>query len=295
MSKILIMKGLPGSGKSTHAETLTKNGNWVRVNRDLIREMLHFNVWSRNNEKTTQSVQMSIVRSSLKAGLNVIIDDTNLTQKHIDRWKNVAKEYDNVSASVEFVQTPILECIARNKQRGFLGGRQVPKQVIWEMAREMDYPESHSPREIIVDVDGTVADIEHRRKWVTNGEKDWKRFFQEMDRDKLRTEVWNTILKDSVENNAEIVFISGRPDNWRWTTEDWMERLMGDFILLNDPMLFMRPASNSSPDTEIKQNILNKYFHKENILRVYDDRPSVIRMWRENGLEVVDVGDGEEF
>ena len=34
---------------------------------------------------------------------------------------------------------------------------------------------------------------------------------------------------------------------------------------------------------------------KENIFMVFDDRPSVIRMWRENGVKVVDVGDGVEF
>jgi len=31
------------------------------------------------------------------------------------------------------------------------------------------------------------------------------------------------------------------------------------------------------------------------IVKVYDDRPSVIRMWREKGLEVEDVGAGVEF
>lgn len=57
----------------------------------------------------------------------------------------------------------------------------------------------------------------------------------------------------------------------------------------------MRRAKDSRPDTEVKQDILDQYFKKELIDVVIDDRPSVIRMWRSNGLEVLDVGKGEEF
>lgn len=39
----------------------------------------------------------------------------------------------------------------------------------------------------------------------------------------------------------------------------------------------------------------DKYLTGLEILKVFDDRPSVIRMWRENGLLVEDVGNGEEF
>ena len=33
---------------------------------------------------------------------------------------------------------------------------------------------------IIVDVDGTVADLTHRLHYVTNGNKNWKRFFRDV-------------------------------------------------------------------------------------------------------------------
>jgi hypothetical protein len=44
-------------------------------------------------------------------------------------------------------------------------------------------------------------------------------------------------------------------------------------------------------DTEVKQAMLDRYFSdRSKIALVIDDRPSVMRMWRENGLNVVDVG-----
>ena len=60
-------------------------------------------------------------------------------------------------------------------------------------------------------------------------------------------------------------------------------------------VLIMRDAHDKRPDVMVKQEIYDKYLKKLNIWKVFDDRPSVIKMWRENGLLVEDVGNGEEF
>ncbi len=58
----------------------------------------------------------------------------------------------------------------------------------------------------------------------------------------------------------------------------------------------MRRSGDKRPDTEVKQQIYDTYFKdKYNIAYVIDDRPSVIQMWRSNGLEVIDVGEGVDF
>ena len=58
----------------------------------------------------------------------------------------------------------------------------------------------------------------------------------------------------------------------------------------------MRKSGDKRPDTDVKKEILDKYFKdKIKIFTVIDDRPSVIRMWKENKLDVIDVGDGIDF
>jgi hypothetical protein len=57
----------------------------------------------------------------------------------------------------------------------------------------------------------------------------------------------------------------------------------------------MRRKGDKRQDTDVKSDIYNRYLKQYDIVRVFDDRPSVIRMWREKGLEVEDVGNGEEF
>ena len=58
----------------------------------------------------------------------------------------------------------------------------------------------------------------------------------------------------------------------------------------------MRRGTDKRPDTEVKKQILDTYFPDKSVIHtVIDDRPSVIRMWREQGLKVIDVGEGIEF
>lgn len=62
-----IMQGLPGSGKSTKAEEIVEHdgkGNTVRLNRDLLRTMLHFDKWSGRNEGITKDVRRATVLQS---------------------------------------------------------------------------------------------------------------------------------------------------------------------------------------------------------------------------------------
>ena len=52
MKKVIILVGLPASGKSKFANELllSEPGRWVRTNKDLLREMAHASYWSPGNE-----------------------------------------------------------------------------------------------------------------------------------------------------------------------------------------------------------------------------------------------------
>lgn len=88
-----------------------------------------------------------------------------------------------------------------------------------------------------------------------------------------------------------IVFVSGRPDTYKKETIEWLENNIG----LAEYYLLMRQGHDSRDDTDVKRDIYKNYLIGKKIIKVFDDRPRVIRMWREEGLEVVDVGSGIEF
>lgn len=288
--KLVMLKGLPASGKTTYAATVCKEQNWKRVNRDLIRTMLHFDSWTGKNESVTVDIEKMVARELIMKGFNVIVDDCNLNPKNADMWKEVAK-----SAKVEFstknFDTPYTDCMYRD----LLREKSVGEHVIANMAFQYSLQGIPKKSIVICDIDGTVANTDHRVHFVQTPEgatdfvKDWKAFFAAMEKDTPREDV-REILNEYIETGHTIVFVSGRPDTYRKQTESWLEThgFEANF-------LFMRSSKDSRPDTQVKSEIYDKYFADKEVVKVIDDRPSVIRMWKEKGLDVVDVGKGVEF
>ncbi len=92
------------------------------------------------------------------------------------------------------------------------------------------------------------------------------------------------------ENGHSIVLLSGRPDTYREATKRWLEK--HDFQY---DVLLMRRADDRRSDTDVKKGIYDRCLEKYKIECVFDDIPSIIRMWQEQGLKVFDVGKGIEF
>ncbi len=283
--KLLMLQGLPASGKSTYAETLCKEQNWKRVNRDLIRTLLHFDIWSGRNESTTVHIEEGAAERLLASGYNVVVDDCNLNPKNKEMWKGVA-ERSGAKFSTKKFDTAYEACILRDALRE----KKVGHHVIRGMA--LQYALEGTPKKniVICDIDGTVADTDHRTHFVQQDPKDWKGFFEAMVDDPVREDI-RELLRQLHADGKTIVFVSGRPENYREFTEKWLMMNGFDFAW----GLLMRGAKDSRPDTEVKKEIFDRYFAGKEVVKVIDDRPSVIRMWREQGLEVLDVGKGIEF
>lgn len=286
MSKLLMLSGLPASGKSTRAEEIVKKSNWIRVNRDLLRTMLHFDKFSGHNEELTVSAEKAIASMALLTGISVVVDDTNLNPKNKVMWSDLAR-LNNASFETEFVDCHIKTCIKRDQART----KKVGESVIKKMALQyLDYMKGEQA--IICDLDGTLCDISHRLDFVSKEPKDWKGFFGAIPEDTIRKNVNekinNILLRDM---KIKLIFVSARPETYRDDTEGWLS--------INYPYnydaLIMREAHDKRPDTEVKSDIYEKYLKNLNIIKVFDDRPSVIRMWRSKGLDVEDVGNGVEF
>lgn len=288
--KLIIMRGLPASGKTTKAEEICRNsgGNILRVNRDLLRQMLHFNKWSPLNEKATKLSETVIVKTLLLSGYSVIVDDTNLSDKHLMEWKNLAKAVTGTSVEViSFLDVPYTTCIERDKKRGISS---VGSHTIVQMAMANGLI---APQEIVIcDIDGTVADLGDRVKFIQQEPKDWKSFFEHAPHDRFRSEIWERVKAEG----KTVVFVSGRPDNYRAATQYWLERngvLEGrDYLTL-----LMRRKDDRRPDTEVKRELFERYLSRNTIVSIYDDRPRVIRMWRDDLhlKNVIDVGNGIDF
>ena len=89
----------------------------------------------------------------------------------------------------------------------------------------------------------------------------------------------------------QVLLCSGRTESERESTLQSLSRFFSPM-----PMLWMRKDKDYRPDTEVKAEMLKTLRNQGfNPVMVFDDRPSVIRMWKEHGLTVADVGNGIEF
>lgn len=133
---------------------------------------------------------------------------------------------------------------------------------------------------VIFDIDGTLADLSHRLHFLEKG--DWKGFFAEAHNDAPINpviEISNMFhFHHSWENNA-IIIVSGRCSSIREKTEEWLEEhdVRYDY-------LYMRKEGDHRPDHIVKEEILHEIQKEFNVKFVFDDRQSVVDMWRRNGI-----------
>ena len=129
MRKILVLMGLPASGKSSFAaKFIADNPSYRRVNKDSIREMINFSAWTRNGDNLVQSIRDAVIHEILTSGYNVVIDDTNLQQVHIDKFEQFA-EYYNCELEFLYFDVSLEECIERDSQRIGCVGEEVIRRL----------------------------------------------------------------------------------------------------------------------------------------------------------------------
>jgi predicted kinase len=291
MSKLIIAKGLPGSGKSTISQgRILADGNTIRINKDLLRKMMHFGKFSGPNESLTRDAARELAKLFIGKGVNVIIDDTNLNPGTMQSWKDLAERLEVKVEIMDLTDVPIEDCIARDLGRE----ESVGSIVIKNMAIKAGIKKFEKDSVCLIDIDGTIADITHRLHFVKPGKghkKDWKGFFESMDEDEVREDVKKDVMKLFNEGKT-IIFMSGRPEKYREFTQRWLAR---NFLNIYYTII-MRKSTDKRQDDETKRDLFNEYFPDKSVIHVvYDDRPRVLRVWRELGLNVVDVGKGVEF
>lgn len=144
---------------------------------------------------------------------------------------------------------------------------------------------------IIVDLDGTLSDSKHRQHFVQKKPKDFKSFYGGISEDPPNE--WCRQLVFSVSKRHDIVFVSGRPEEYRQVSEDWLLKHIGADILKDAP-LFMRKSGDYRQDYIVKEEIYrSEILPKWEILFCVDDRKQVVDMWRRIGLDCLHCAEGD--
>ena len=145
---------------------------------------------------------------------------------------------------------------------------------------------------IIFDVDGTIADVEHRRHLV-NSDKgfkpDWNAFRRATEDDTPVQWVCD-IAKRFIAQGDEVAFFSARNESEREVTERQIREWIGE----GHKGVFLRPNDDFTPDDEFKSKLADKFIEMGGkIDLIFDDRQKVVDMWRANGIPCLQVAPGD--
>ncbi len=144
------------------------------------------------------------------------------------------------------------------------------------------------PKAIIVDLDGTLADVSHRRPFLDETPPDWKSFNESCIVDPVNGWCKSLVLAMYFQRVAVIV-TSGRWEEFRDASRTWLDDNGIPFAFL-----YLRQNGDQRSDAIVKEEILNKeILPRFDVLFAVDDRKSVVEMWRRNGIVCLQCAEGD--
>lgn len=297
---LILFRGVPASGKSTVARLMANMmpDEFVRVNRDDIRMLLFgatrfYDDLANEKEKATTVVEHSMIKSALISGKTPIVDATNLNIRSVKTILRIAGSLGHEVVNVDF-PISLAEAIRRDAGRTKRVGEDVIKKffqkykidkVTGNLPEMPEVPtldkiepviqDSSLPTAVVVDLDGTICQHVDRSPY---------------DYTKVLTDEPIQFVIDILESladNHEIIFLSGRKDSCYEDTKVWLAK----HVPFWKGKLFMRPNDSNIPDYIVKENLFNENINgKYNVVGVFDDREQVCRLWYAKGLPLFRVG-----
>ena len=290
MSKLLILVGAPGSGKSTFARYfLRTEDNWIRVHRDDFRLMQFGDslMIPFYEERISKMVEASVL-TLLKSDTNVIIDATNTSLRTIQDMIHTYTEYADISFKV--FDLPVDELVKRCDKRYEETGKFISKSVVERNVANLKHTlekfdfapiprkvqvattsyatqDKNLPKAVICDLDGTLS--------LLNGRDPYNAATCDND---LLNEPVAAALKMAKQQGYQVILLSGREDKFREPTMRFLDKHQIGYDLL-----LMRTSNDFRKDNIIKRELFEgeiqgKYF----VEFLLDDRNQVVDMWRKD-------------
>ena len=305
MIKIFLTKGAPASGKSTWAKAeIAKDPlNYLRINNDNLRDSFNGSVFSSDYEKLIRETRNFLIKEGIKRGLNIILDNVNANKRN---WEEVCKIAQESNKDIQVLEklfyVELDELLERNAKRE--GTARVPDDIVKKFWKDLGgkqfkfsnakveiftrrdkaidrviepmKQDKNKERAIICDLDGSIAEISHRSPYNAA---------------LCLNDTPHAHVVEAVrlfhKNGYKVIFCSGREDEFRDLTEQWLNTHVGI-----DYELFMRSSKDLRKDSIIKEEIFEAHIKDKYYVRaVIDDRLQVCQLWFRLGLPLFRVGD----
>lgn len=131
MSTLIILVGLPGTGKSSWISQ--HSDNFIIISSNEIQDLVFGKAKSEQNNKTVEAYKIEIIQKSLEYGQNVIVDGHNLTKE--DRQKILNIVPDNINKKAIYFPADLEKVIQRFKR-----SHDYKRDTITKMFKRLEIP-----------------------------------------------------------------------------------------------------------------------------------------------------------
>lgn len=315
MPTLHLTRGLPASGKSTWARALVASrppGSILRVNRDDLRRSMvdpDYATPVDAVERRISAAEWRLARGALRDGVDVVVDATNLRSGPARRWLALA-EACGAGWHLEDVVTDLEECVRRDAARPpverlgedalrdlaarFLDpdtGRPAPLAPPPRLSSAGGAPfpsPAGAPAAVLVVVEGLGVPVPPADP--STARPTARPAARPAARPDAPAPAAVAVLGALADAGHRIIACSARPEDDRASVASW---LAGHLPATPEAVL-LRPAGDRRAEERVLLALVDAHVRdRYAVTAVIEGRPRRAQVWRDLGLAVVGVSDGE--
>lgn len=291
---VKILRGCSGSGKSTLREQWLSKQHYGIISRDELRSALfaHYgNKHDNKQENIITNISLDLLQQYIKAGFDIIIDNTNLKAKDVRPYLEIIEYYNKLNSNIVIKYVDLTDIpLKRLKEQNGNKENPIPDEVIerhFEIAKTSNsfYEDINKrgtklnndvskDKAVIFDLDGTLAFKSKNRGWY-----DTEGYIQ----DALNDYVYEN-YKIHKAAKHKIIICTAREEYAKLETLDWLKTHNIEY-----DKIFFRKNDDRRKDHIVKQEMWEDILKNYYIVCMYDDRLTVVKHARQLGLNVFAV------
>lgn len=304
MKKLILTRGIQGSGKTTWARQWVAEdpSSRVRINNDDIRNMLG-NYWVVERESLVSEMKQYLTQAAMDRGYNIVIDNMNLNPKEVKFWEKVVElnneDPDGYKYEIEFKDffIPLEECIRRDAMRPNPIGEKVIRETwkrykhfiqtseVEKYVNNLIKEDESKPYCLVVDMDSTLCFNTTKRPWYGEGAAEGM-INDVPNMGVLRlVEQWTKPGPTAYTNN--LIIATGRDTSQEEVTKQWLAKYN-----IYPQEFYFRRKGDYRKGVEVKKEQIEKILEKYNVVAIIDDCEPIVDMYREMGLTVLQPNKG---
>ena len=300
--KLILTRGIPGSGKSTWAKAWVAEDpeHRIRLNWDDMRNMLG-PYWVPSRENINKTMLWCAINAAAYCDkpYEIVIDNMNLNPKGWKEFEEWIEIYNHSAHSVNNKVQYVLEfkdffisvdeCIRRDAMRSNPIGEKTIKDIwrrykhfiqtheVEKLVNNLIKDDDTKPYCVVVDMDSTMCFNTQKRAWYGDGSTE-----------AMLNDTPNMGVVRLIEHqNYPVVVCTGRNKAQKEVTEKWLNKYN-----IFPEEFYMREDGDYRNGVEVKEELINKILEKYNIVTIFEDCEPIVRRFREMGLTVLQPNKG---